>query len=640
MRKRWQWLLLALTGLFLLMFSPPLISQAREVIEATGNDVNSAVIKDSAGNVISHDAQLPADADYTVNYKWRIPDNVKITAGDTMTFQVPANVTIPADDSFPMTGTIAGSSGNFFIAAGSHTGVVTFNKIYQYATVNRSGYVQLDVKGTVPEHPGNLSPILLDKTAAWEDPADPYHIIWTVHVLPNENELADPSFVDTLGPDQTFVAGSAVLHDATGNAIPVTATTNGNQVTFNASGNYVTELTLTYKTQIDPKSETAVFTNDIEYTDKNGNRGSADSSIDKPKVDVPENPGVTEPNNPDENESPEEPGVTEPEKPGTSTPEEPGVTEPEKPGTSTPEEPGVTEPEKPGTSTPEEPGVTEPEKPGTSTPEEPGVTEPEKPGTSTPEEPGVTEPEKPGTSTPEEPGVTEPEKPGTSTPEEPGVTEPEKPGTSTPEEPGVTEPEKPGTSTPEEPGVTEPEKPGTSTPEEPGVTEPEKPGTSTPEKPGVTEPEKPGVTQPEKPSVTTPERPNGETPSKPSVTAPNTSKPSQPGAGAANTPSVSGQPIVDNGGAGNNSAAGPSTLASAPFYRSPLASSTNVPLTTTQSAGALPATAAAAFAGSTTARHLPQTNERSSSWLILLGLVILLAVLSYVFLRRQPHHRS
>ncbi|PRO77845.1 LPXTG cell wall anchor domain-containing protein, partial [Lactiplantibacillus pentosus] len=73
---------------------------------------------------------------------------------------------------------------------------------------------------------------------------------------------------------------------------------------------------------------------------------------------------------------------------------------------------------------------------------------------------------------------------------------------------------------------------------------------------------------------------------------------------------------------------------------SPLASFTNVPLTTTQSAGTLPATAAAAFAGSTTARHLPQTNERSSSWLILLGLVILLVVLSYVLLRRQPHHRS
>ena len=584
MRKRWQWLLLALTGLFLLMFSPPLVSQARDVTEAIGTDANSAIIKDSAGNVISHDAQLPADADYTVNYKWHIPDSSKVMSGDTMTFQVPANVSIPADDAFPMMGTIAGTIGSFFIAAGSHTGVVTFNKTFQYTTLSRSGVVRLEVKGTVPEHPGNLSPILLDKTAAWEDPADPYHIIWTVHVLPNENELADPSFVDTLGPDQTFVAGSAVLHDANGNAIPVTAAANGNQVTFNASGNYATALTLTYKTQIDPKSETTVFTNDIEYTDKNGNRGSADSSIDKPKVDVPENPGVTEPNNPDENETP---GVTEPEEPGTTTPEEP-----------------------------------------------------EKPGTSTPEEPGVTEPEKPGTSTPEEPGVTEPEKPGTSTPEEPGVTEPEKPGTSTPEEPGVTEPEKPGTSTPEEPGVTEPEKPGTSTPEKPGVTEPEKPGTSTPEKPGVTEPEKPGVTQPEKPSVTTPEQPNGETPSKPSVTAPNTSKPSQPSTGAANTPAVSEQPTVDNGGSGSNSATGSSTLASAPFYRSPLASSTNVPLTTTQSAGTLPATAAAAFAGSTTARHLPQTNERSSSWLILLGLVILLVVLSYVLLRRQPHHRS
>ncbi|KLD59446.1 hypothetical protein WP50_18345 [Lactiplantibacillus plantarum] len=41
MRKKWRWLLLALTGIFFLMFGPPLVSQARNVIEATGNDVKT-----------------------------------------------------------------------------------------------------------------------------------------------------------------------------------------------------------------------------------------------------------------------------------------------------------------------------------------------------------------------------------------------------------------------------------------------------------------------------------------------------------------------------------------------------------------------------------------------------------------------
>ena len=104
MRKKWRWLLLALTGIFFLMFGPPLVSQARNVIEATGNDVNSAVIKDSKGKIMAHDAQLPEDQEYTVNYNWRIPDNLKIKAGDTMAFQVPENVRIPHDEAFPMKG--------------------------------------------------------------------------------------------------------------------------------------------------------------------------------------------------------------------------------------------------------------------------------------------------------------------------------------------------------------------------------------------------------------------------------------------------------------------------------------------------------------------------------------------------------
>ncbi|MGY5247298.1 Ig-like domain-containing protein [Lactiplantibacillus plantarum] len=393
MRKKWRWLLLALTGIFFLMFGPPLVSQARNVIEATGNDVNSAVIKDSKGKIMAHDAQLPEDQEYTVNYNWRIPDNLKIKAGDTMAFQVPENVRIPHDEAFPMKGTTAGTIGTFFIAAGAHTGLVTFNQAYQTRPRNRKGFVQLDAFGTVPSHPGNLAPILLEKSAEWADEANPRRINWTIRVLPNNNQLVDPTFVDTLSPNQTYVNGSAVLRDETGNIIPVNTSVNGNQLTFNATGSFTSELALTYQTKTNEPTGDATFENNVTYTDKNSNKGSATATISRP--------------------------VTEPEKPGTTEPEKPGVTEPEKPGTTEPEKPGVTEPEKPGTTEPEKPGVTEPEKPGTTEPEKPGITEPEKPGTVSPEQPSGPKPTNPGTVTPEKPTAVTPAVPNESSPSTP-----------------------------------------------------------------------------------------------------------------------------------------------------------------------------------------------------------------------------
>ncbi|KZT84169.1 Soluble lytic murein transglycosylase precursor [Lactiplantibacillus plantarum] len=586
MRKKWRWLLLALTGIFFLMFGPPLVSQARNVIEATGNDVNSAVIKDSKGKVMAHDAQLPEDQAYTINYNWRIPDNLKIKAGDTMAFQVPENVRIPHDEAFPMKGTTVGTIGTFFIAAGAHTGLVTFNQAYQTRPRNRKGFVQLDAFGTVPSHPGNLAPILLEKSAEWADEANPRRINWTIRVLPNNNQLVDPTFVDTLSPNQTYVNGSAVLRDETGNIISVNTSVNGNQLTFSATGSFTSELALTYQTKTTDPASDATFENNVTYTDKNGNKGSATATISRPvtEPDVPESPGISEPTDPDEDE-------------------EPGVTEPEKPGTTEPEEPNVTEPEKPGTTEPEKPGVTEPEKPGTTEPEKPGVTEPEKPGTTEPEKPGVTEPEKPGTTEPEKPGVTEPEKPGTTEPEKPGVTEPEKPGTTEPEKPGVTEPEKPGTTEPEKPGVTEPEKPGTTEPEKPGVTEPEKPGTTEPEKPSGPKPINPGTVTPEKPTAATPATPNESSPLTPA-------------------PSVSGN-------------------LSAPA--NPATKSTNTTATTVPATNPLPASAATAFAGSAPMnKSLPQTNEHSASWSVAIGLALLIGLFgnAFVLTRRTKHRHS
>ncbi len=372
MRKRWQWPLLLMAGIILFFSSPPLIGQARDITEVVGLDVNSAVIKDDSGNVIAHDAQLPDYQHYTVNYNWSIPNGVPLTAGDTLTFHVPENVRIPADDSFPMKGILGNTIGQTFIAAGSHTGTVTLNRALQYTPLNRKGYITLDVYGTVPDHNNDLAPILMDKTASWVDPNDPTTINWTIDVLANSNSLVNPVITDNLSANQTYVAGSAKLTDATGGEIPVTATPVGNQIEFMATGDFVTSLKLTYQTTTNSPSGAETFTNSAEYTDDTGNAGSAEATIDRPAPSEPEQPGTSEPENP---------GTSEPENPGTSEPENPGTSEPENPGTSEPENPGTTEPEKPGTSEPEKPGTSEPENPGTSEPEKPGTSEPENPGT-------------------------------------------------------------------------------------------------------------------------------------------------------------------------------------------------------------------------------------------------------------------
>ena len=365
MRNKWRWLLLAITGIFFLMFGPPLVSQARDVIEATGNDANSAIIKDSNGTIISHDAQLPADQDYTVNYNWRIPNNVKITAGDTMTFQIPENVQITTDRSFPMNGFIGGTIGTFNLAAGSHTGIVTFNQAYQIATMNRSGYVRLTVKGTVPSQPSNTTPIALEKSAAWVDASDPRRINWTVHVLANNNTLVNPTFTDTLSNNHEYVANSASLKEQDGTVIPVTTTATGQQVTFAANGRYLKDLILTYQTKTNQPDGKDTFENSVNYQDSNDNSGHAEASIDRLEPDVPEEPNVAEPQEPGDEDNPgtEEPGTEEPgtEQPGT---EEPGT---EEPGTENPnvEKPEVSEPKNPGAENSKQPSI---DKPNTSSP--------------------------------------------------------------------------------------------------------------------------------------------------------------------------------------------------------------------------------------------------------------------------------
>ncbi|MFC6202626.1 Ig-like domain-containing protein [Lactiplantibacillus nangangensis] len=290
MRKFWRFLLLAVTGLALMVLSPPVIGQAREVTEATGLDVNSAVIKDASGKVYSNSEVLPP-GDYQVNYSWQIPDSARIRSGDTMTFQLPSNIYIPEPDDFTLyAASGSGSIGTAHIDQGASYGVITLNSNMQYRT-NRHGWIKVGVESKVK---GSVS---ITKSASWSNPETPTVINWRVVAQPNDGTtMKNPVIKDTFSSNQKYIAGSAEATDAAGQTIPVAVTTSyfGNSVTFKLTGTYTGNVVLSYQTQTKLPTGADTFTNNATYSDDGGYTDSATASIDREAA--PENPAPEVPN--------------------------------------------------------------------------------------------------------------------------------------------------------------------------------------------------------------------------------------------------------------------------------------------------------------------------------------------------------
>lgn len=223
MRKLFPWLLATIAAFVLVLVGPATVSQARDITEVVGLDANSAVVKDSNGNVIQPGTPLPEDQKYTVNYLWSIPDGVTVNTGDTLTFYVPSNVKITEDDTFPMTNAYGMKIGTTSIAAGATSGQTVLNYMLTLTPKNRKGHIMIDAMGTVPGGTETtLAPVSVGKSASWVDPSNPTAINWTVDVLATGHSVKNPVIVDTLSSNQTYVEGSAKLVDASGFEIPLT----------------------------------------------------------------------------------------------------------------------------------------------------------------------------------------------------------------------------------------------------------------------------------------------------------------------------------------------------------------------------------------------------------------------------------
>lgn len=299
MRKVWRFFLLAVTGLALMVFSPPVIGQAKE-IPATGLDANSAVIKNSKGKIFAHDVQLPP-GNYTVSYNWGISNTAKISAGDTMTFTLPTNFPIPEEENFNSYTASGALIGTIHVDQGGTIGVMTFNSYFQTHTLNRRGWIKINVD--VPAKP--TEPISMAKSASWVDPEHPSVINWQLVVHSAGNTLTNPVIKDTFSRNQTYVAGSVKASDDSGQSIPVTVTSSqfSNATSFRLSGSYTSNITLTYQTKTVLPTGGDTFNNTAVYRDDGGHQATADAVIDREDLTEPETP---------DNPGPETPGQKEP----------------------------------------------------------------------------------------------------------------------------------------------------------------------------------------------------------------------------------------------------------------------------------------------------------------------------------------
>jgi len=306
MRKFWQYLLLAVTGLIIMILSPPLISQAKEVT-ASGLDANSCVIKDARGRIVSHSAALSPDKEYTINYNWRISNTARIQSGDTVHFYVPNNVEVVGDRSFDLAGSGSiGVCGVTSIKSGSHVGLITLNSRLQSMS-QRNGFIRIGVIGAAPETPPEptptptptpTKPISMTKGVSWVDPNHPTKLNWTIRVNANGNTLDNPVIDDQLSDNQSFVPQSTRATDSLGQTLPVATVNTGSTLSFHLRTTVKRSFKITYQTTPNasyPAQSRSLetFTNAAVYHDDNGHNASANASIDR-TLKEPE-PTPTEP---------------------------------------------------------------------------------------------------------------------------------------------------------------------------------------------------------------------------------------------------------------------------------------------------------------------------------------------------------
>ncbi|MCH4170037.1 MAG: Cna B-type domain-containing protein [Lactobacillus sp.] len=283
-------LLLIAPILSVLTTAPNQVGATDVTHSVTGVGAGDAKITTASGQDVTHEPQLDLYTNYTLTYNWAIPDNVTINAGDTVLITLPATVATASDTKINLTDSTGKVIGTVALAHGQQQGILTFNQ--NFKAYNRHGAIVLNVSGKHTDS-GHSNPWFVAKNGwlADSDPntiTDPTEIIWDIAVNPDNEAVNNVVLTDTLGPGQTYKAGSLSATTDNGDpktTIPATVKVNGNQLTIDL-GNITTKAMILYRTTITNLNPNTgnTWTNEVASSSTGGGAGTGVATTAKSQV--------------------------------------------------------------------------------------------------------------------------------------------------------------------------------------------------------------------------------------------------------------------------------------------------------------------------------------------------------------------
>lgn len=398
----------------IVLFSAALISDHvfADVAKAEGS--TELVATDPEVTVTKSDDTIWSEVN--VNIKTDIPDEVQINQGDTMTFNVPNELSFETNYNFPVyNNTGEAEVGNAEVKAAENTVTTTFNNYFAEHPLDKSitlnlntrinrEVVQPDTKheisfnGTVVElNAGSKGVEPTDEALykyGWQDKDDPSVVSWTARINYKKSYMENVNISDTWSDDQEYVENSLKFYyvksvdpfvydapatDALANAKLRTNGFDTNLAKIDKQTLYVEYKTKLKQMEYNPTNKINVSwdgggTGFDAETKLVGGNGRADGKTrptfeipkESPKVEIPEFQGGI-PGIPEERVKPEFeggiPGIPEVrEKPELDINDIPKDPETPKPQDPKPVDPKTPKSEEPKTPKPQEPNTPKVEK--------------------------------------------------------------------------------------------------------------------------------------------------------------------------------------------------------------------------------------------------------------------------------------
>lgn len=213
--------------------------------QVSGIDSPSLIMEDGVTNPITAGTDLQSGQNYTLSYKWSLPDNLHISNGDTVTVILPDTASYTGVKHIEVK-----NSDHPGVSVGwmdqdpndSQKFVITFNDSLSNTNVGRTGTMNFFVQGTKTNSSGSGgdSTSLITKSG-WIPKNDPTvdgiptRVEWQVVVNPNGKNLDDVTVKDQIGPHQIFddeAADVPVAKLADGSKVDLTYSGSGSMVTF------------------------------------------------------------------------------------------------------------------------------------------------------------------------------------------------------------------------------------------------------------------------------------------------------------------------------------------------------------------------------------------------------------------------